>query len=358
MGAADQSPRIVVLGGDGIGPEIVSAARRLLEAIGRFEFLERPVGGASIDEHGTALTDEVLETCRGADAVLLGAVGGPKWDTTDPDAPRPEQGLLGLRKGLGLYANLRPVRPSPALVDASPLRPDRISGTDLLVVRELTGGIYFGESGREGDRAHDDCEYTVSEIERISRVAFDAARRRGGGDGQPRVTSVDKANVLETSRLWRETVDRVAADYGDVELDHMLVDNAAMQLVSSPSRFDVILTENMFGDILSDESAMLTGSLGMLPSASLGADGPGLFEPVHGSAPDIAGTGTANPLATFLSVAMMLRHGLDLPDEAEAIEAAVDAALERGLRTPDLAGPGEDAVGTEEMTAAVVEGLD
>jgi 3-isopropylmalate dehydrogenase len=357
MNAAEQSPRIVVLAGDGIGPEILSAARGLLEAIGDFEFVEHPVGGTSIDEHGTALTDEVLEECRGADAVLLGAVGGPKWDTTDPGAPRPEQGLLALRKGLGLYANLRPVRPSPALVDASPLRPDRISGTDLLVVRELTGGIYFGESGRDGDRAHDDCEYSVAEIERISHVAFDAARRRGGSDGGPRVTSVDKANVLETSRLWRETVERVAREYGDVELDHMLVDNAAMQLVANPARFDVILTENMFGDILSDESAMLTGSLGMLPSASLGADGPGLFEPVHGSAPDIAGTGTANPLATFLSVAMMLRHGLGVPDQASAIEAAVDAALERGLRTPDLAGPASETVGTDEMTAAVIEGL-
>jgi 3-isopropylmalate dehydrogenase len=357
MSAADQAPRIVVLPGDGIGPEIVSAARRLLDAIGEFEFVEHPVGGASIDRDGTPLTDEVLDACRGADAVLLGAVGGPKWDTTDPDAPRPEQGLLGLRKGLGLYANLRPVRPSPALVDASPLRPDRISGTDLLVVRELIGGIYFGDSGRDGDRAHDDCEYTVGEVERIARVAFDAAQRRRGEDGAPRVTSVDKANVLETSRLWRETVERVAADYPGVELDHMLVDNAAMQLVANPARFDVILTENMFGDILSDESAMLTGSLGMLPSASLGAEGPGLFEPVHGSAPDIAGHGIANPLATFLSVAMMLRHGLAMDDRARAIETAVDAALERGLRTPDLARPGEEAVGTEEMTAAVVDAL-
>src|SRR3954447_11799165 len=351
------APRIVLLPGDGIGPEIVAATQRLLEALGAFEFEERLMGGCSIDAHGTALTDEVLEACRGADAVLLGAVGGPKWDTTDPDAPRPEQGLLGLRKGLGLYANLRPVRPSPALVDASPLRPDRIAGTDLLVVRELTGGIYFGASGREGDTAHDDCEYTVAEVERISRVAFDAARRRGGSDGGPRVTSVDKANVLETSRLWRETVQRLAADYDDVELDHMLVDNAAMQLVAAPARFDVILTENLFGDILSDESAMLTGSLGMLPSASLGADGPGLFEPVHGSAPDIAGSGTANPLATFLSVAMMLRHGLDMADRANAIEAAVDSALERGLRTPDLALQDDEAVGTEEMTSDVIEAL-
>jgi 3-isopropylmalate dehydrogenase len=358
MTAADLRKRIALLPGDGIGPEIVGAARRVLEALGDFEFEEYLVGGASIDERGTALTDDVLQACRGADAVLLGAVGGPKWDTTDPDAPRPEQGLLGLRKGLGLYANLRPVRPSPALVDASPLRPDRIAGTDLLVVRELTGGIYFGDSGREDDRAHDDCEYSVAEIERIARTAFDAALRRADGGNGARVTSVDKANVLETSRLWRETVERVASDYPAVELDHMLVDNAAMQLVASPARFDVILTENMFGDILSDESAMLTGSLGMLPSASLGGDGPGLFEPVHGSAPDIAGQGSANPLATFLSVAMMLRHGLGMEDAAAAIEAAVDAALECGLRTPDLAREGEESVGTEEMTAAVIDGLD
>ena len=356
------SHRVVVLPGDGIGPEIVAAAERVLDALGGVETEERIVGGASIDAHGTALTDEVLEDCRQADAVLLGAVGGPKWDTTDPDAPRPEQGLLGLRKGLGLYANLRPVRPSPSLVSASPLREERIAGTDLLVVRELTGGIYFGESGRDGDTAHDDCLYTVAEIERIARVAFAAARRRAiGGDGPPRVTSVDKANVLETSRLWRETVTRVAEEYDDVELDHMLVDNTAMQLVAAPSRFDVIVTENMFGDILSDESAMLTGSLGMLPSASLGADGPGVFEPVHGSAPDIAGEGVANPLATFLSTAMLLRDGLDRPDDAAAIEHAVEDALGRGLRTPDLAS-GDDTdyvveVGTEEMTDAVLEAL-
>jgi 3-isopropylmalate dehydrogenase len=356
--ATDLRPRIALLPGDGIGPEIVAAARRLLEAVGRFELTEHTVGGASIDLHGTALTDEVLETCRRSDAVLFGAVGGPKWDSTDPGAPRPEQGLLSLRKGLGLYANLRPVRPSPALVDASPLRPERLAGTDLLVVRELTGGIYFGDSGRDEDRAHDTCEYSVVEIERIARVAFDAAERRAAGDSRkPRVTSVDKANVLETSRLWRQTVERVAGEHPEVELEHMLVDNAAMQLVSGPARFDVILTENMFGDILSDEAAMLTGSLGMLPSASLGADGPGLFEPVHGSAPDIAGRGIANPLATFLSVAMMLRHGLDRPDEAAAIEAAADSALEGGLRTPDLARPGDDEVGTGEMTAAVIGAL-
>jgi 3-isopropylmalate dehydrogenase len=353
--AADLRARIALLPGDGIGPEIVSAARRLLETVGEFEFIEHPVGGASIDLHGTALTDEVLEACRRSDAVLLGAVGGPKWDTTDPGAPRPEQGLLALRKGLGLYANLRPVRPSPALLDASPLRPERLEGTDLLVVRELTGGIYFGDSGRDGDRAHDTCEYSVAEIERIASVAFDAAERRAAGESRaPLITSVDKANVLETSRLWRETVERLAREHPTVELEHVLVDNAAMQLVANPARFDVILTENMFGDILSDESAMLTGSLGMLPSASLGDDGPGLFEPVHGSAPDIAGRGIANPLATFLSVAMMLRHGLDRPGEAAAIEAAVDSALEGGLRTPDLARPGDDEVGTGEMTAAVV----
>jgi 3-isopropylmalate dehydrogenase len=365
-------PRIVVLPGDGIGPEIVAATIELLNTLGEFEFDERLMGGCSIDAHGTALTDEVLEACRGADAVLLGAVGGPKWDTTDPSAPRPEQGLLGLRKGMGLYANLRPVRPSPALIDASPLRQDRIAGTDLLVVRELTGGIYFGDSGREGDVAHDTCTYSAGEIERIARTAFEAARRRAAGSGRkPKVTSVDKANVLETSRLWREVVGRVAPEYDDVELDHLLVDNAAMQLVSRPADFDVIVTENLFGDILSDESAMLTGSLGMLPSASLGADGaPGLFEPVHGSAPDIAGKGIANPLATFLSAAMMLRHGFGRADDAARVEAAVDAVLERGLRTPDLASggagsatppmsdlPAEVEVGSAEMTSAVLQEL-
>jgi 3-isopropylmalate dehydrogenase len=315
--------RIVLLPGDGIGPEIVAAARRLLGALGEFEFSEELMGGCSIDEHGVALTDEVLDACRSADAVLLGAVGGPKWDTTDPDAPRPEQGLLGLRKGMGLYANLRPVRPSPALVGASPLREDRIAGTDLLVVRELTGGIYFGDSGRDGDVAHDTCEYTVAEIERIARVGFESARRRAeGADRVPRVTSVDKANVLETSRLWREVVGRIAPDFPDVELEHLLVDNAAMQLVSRPADFDVIVTENLFGDILSDESAMLTGSLGMLPSASLGAAGdPGLFEPVHGSAPDIAGQGIANPIAAILSAALMLDF-LGDHDRADRIRSA------------------------------------
>ena len=306
-----------------------------------------PFGGASIDAHGTPLHDDVLARCRDADAVLLGAVGGPRWDTTDPQAPRPEQGLLGLRKGLGLYANLRPVRPVPALYDASPLRRDRIEGTSLLVVRELTGGIYFGARGRDDDGAYDTCTYSVGEIERIVRVAFEAA--------EARVTSVDKANVLETSRLWREIVTGVhSREYPHIRLEHMLVDNAAMQLVAAPRHFDVIVTENMFGDILSDEAAMLTGSIGMLPSASLGTAGaPGLFEPVHGSAPDIAGTGAANPLAMILSAAMLLRHGLSRPAEAAAVESAVDRALESGLRTADLGG----SATTAEATRAVLDGL-
>jgi 3-isopropylmalate dehydrogenase len=338
---------IVTLPGDGIGPEIMAAARRLLERLGDFELDEQLVGGASIDAHGTALTDEVLETCRNSDAVLLAAVGGPKWDSTDPQAPRPEQGLLGLRKGLGLYANLRPVKPATALLDSSPLKRELIEGTDLLVVRELTGGIYFGDQGRrevDGSvSAYDTCVYSEQEIERIAEVGFRFARTK--------VTSVDKANILETSRLWRETVEKVAARHEGTPLDHLLVDNAAMQLVSRPTSFDVILTENMFGDILSDEAAMLTGSIGMLPSASVGAPGtPGLFEPVHGSAPDIAGTGTANPLAMFGSVAMMLRYGLGRQDDAAAVESAVDSALANGLRTKDLGG---DAT-TEQATDAVL----
>jgi 3-isopropylmalate dehydrogenase len=337
--------RVVTLPGDGIGPEIMAAAERLLERVGDFELDERLLGGASIDAHGTALTDETLEGCRDADAVLLAAVGGPKWDSTDPDAPRPEQGLLGLRKGLGLFANLRPVRPSPALLDASPLKRERLEGTDLLVVRELTGGIYFGESGRRNGEAFDTCVYSAAEVERIARVAFRLARRK--------VTSVDKANVLDTSRLWREVAEGVAREHGQIEFEHLLVDNAAMQLLARPSQFDVILTENLFGDILSDEAAMLTGSLGMLPSASIGGSGPGLFEPVHGSAPDIAGTGKANPLAMFGSVAMMLRHGLGKEDEATGVESAVDRALGDGLRTPDLGG---DAT-TEDATRAVLANL-
>jgi 3-isopropylmalate dehydrogenase len=367
---------VVALPGDGIGPEVMKAALALLvtveEAFGaRFAVTELTIGGASIDEYGVALLPEVLERCRQADAVMLGAVGGPKWETTDPAAPRPEQGLLGLRKGLGLFANLRPVRPSPALVDASPLRPDLVAGADLIVVRELTGGIYFGDRGRSGGVAHDTSVYSAEEVERIARLAFETAlapSRRG------LVTSIDKANILETSRLWRETVERVGRDYPEVELEHMLVDNAAMQLIARPRDFDVLLTENMFGDILSDEAAMVAGSIGLLASASLGSDGPGLFEPVHGSAPDIAGRGVANPLAMFGSVALMLRHSFAMEGEAAAVESAVDRVLERGLRTPDLVagriyerpgerrpGPAEVSeevqVGTAEMTQAVVDEL-
>jgi 3-isopropylmalate dehydrogenase len=340
------SQRIVTLPGDGIGPEIMAPTLELLQRVGDFEFDEHVFGGASIDAHGVALTDEVLDACRRADAVLLAAVGGPKWDTTDPKAPRPEQGLLGLRKGLGLYANLRPVKPLPALYDASPLRRERIEGTDLLVVRELTGGIYFGEKTRTETSASDVCSYTTAEIERIARTAFAAARAK--------VSSVDKANVLETSRLWREVVSALhSREFPHVALEHVLVDNAAMQLVSAPRHFDVILTENMFGDILSDEAAMLTGSIGMLPSASLGSDGPGMFEPVHGSAPDIAGQGLANPLAMFLSAAMLLRHGLALENEAAAVESAVQGALDAGLRTVDLGG----AASTAQATQAVLDHL-
>jgi 3-isopropylmalate dehydrogenase len=338
------TPRIVLLPGDGIGPEITGPAVQVLDAVAAFEYEEHVFGGASIDAHGTALTDETLTACRTADAVLLAAVGGPKWDTTDPAMPRPEQGLLGLRKGLGLFANLRPVRPVPALYDASPLKRELIERTDLLVVRELTGGIYFGEKTRTDDTASDACVYTRTEIERIARVAFGAA--------QSRVTSVDKANVLETSRLWRAVVREIhAREFPNIELEHILVDNAAMKLIAAPRHFEVILTENMFGDILSDEAAMLTGSIGMLPSASLGVDGPGVFEPVHGSAPDIAGTGAANPLAMFLSAAMMLRHGLAMEAEATAVESAVDRALADGLRTPDLGGGASTAEATQAVLA-------
>jgi len=342
--------RIVTLPGDGIGPEIMASALEVLGRLGEFELEEHAFGGAAIDAHGVALTEETLAACRTADAVLLAAVGGPRWDSTDPSRPRPEQGLLGLRKGLGLYANLRPVKPLPALYGASPLKRERIEGTDLLVVRELTGGIYFGAKARTADMASDVCAYTRAEIERIARTAFKAARAK--------VSSVDKANVLETSRLWREVVSELhAREFPHIQLEHVLVDNAAMQLVAAPRHFDAILTENMFGDILSDEAAMITGSIGLLPSASLGdrdPPTPGLFEPVHGSAPDIAGTGAANPLAMLLSAAMMLRHGLGLPDAATAIESAVEKALDGGLRTPDLGG----ADGTERATRAVLENLE
>ena len=341
------APRVILLPGDGIGPEIIGPAVEVLKAVGaEIEYEEHLLGGASIDAHGTALTEETLSACRGAEGVLLGAVGGPKWDSTDAAKPRPEQGLLGLRKGLGLFANLRPVKPLPALYDASPLKRELIVGTDLLVVRELTGGIYFGEKTRSADSASDACVYTREEIERIARVAFGAARSR--------VTSVDKANVLETSRLWREVISELhGREFPNIELEHLLVDNAAMRLVSAPCHFEVIVTENMFGDILSDEAAMLTGSIGMLPSASLGSDGPGVFEPVHGSAPDIAGTGAANPLAMFLSAAMMLRHGLAMEAQAAEVELAVDRALADGLRTPDLGGGST----TADATRAVLKHL-
>jgi 3-isopropylmalate dehydrogenase len=338
---------IAVLPGDGIGPEITAPTLEILSRMGDFAFAEHPFGGASIDAHGTALTDETLAACRDADAVLLAAVGGPKWDTTDPNAPRPEQGLLGLRKALGLYANLRPVRAVEALLDASPLRREVVERTDMLVVRELTGGIYFGEKTRDAGSASDQCVYSVEEVERIARVGFGAARSK--------VTSVDKANVLETSRLWREVVRRVHADeFPHVELEHALVDSTAMKLITAPRHFDVILTENMFGDILSDEASVVTGSLGLLPSASIGASGPGLFEPVHGSAPDIAGQGIANPLAMFLSAALMFRHGLGREAEASALESAVDRALDQGLRTRDLGG----TASTAEATQAVLAHLD
>lgn len=349
--------KIALLPGDGIGPEVVAEGVRVLRAVAErwdhaLELNEGLIGGCALDARGTPLPPETLELCKSADAVLLGAVGGPRWD--NPDARlRPEQGLLGLRKELGVYANLRPVSVHPSLAAASPLRAERLEGVDLVFVRELTGGIYFGDKRREkvtgGERAVDECSYTTFEIERVTRVAAQLARTR-----RRKLTSVDKANVLETSRLWRSTVTRVLRDeFPDVALDHLLVDACAMQLLRDPRSFDVLVTENMFGDILSDESAMLTGSLGMLPSASLGAEGPGVFEPVHGSAPDIAGQGIANPLAMFLSAAMMLRHGFALENEAAAVESAVERALAEGLRTPDLGGEAT----TAQATRAVLQYL-
>ncbi|MFW5943214.1 MAG: 3-isopropylmalate dehydrogenase [Chloroflexota bacterium] len=359
--------RIVALPGDGIGPEVTEAALAVLEAVGQafghtFEIEERLLGGCAIDETGEALPEETREACLAADAVLLGAVGGPKWD--DPTAAvRPEQGLLGLRKTLGLYANLRPVTPHPSLLEASPLRPERLQGVDLLVLRELTGGIYFGQpqERREVDGewlALDTMVYREHEIARIAHLAFRTARGRRG-----RVTSVDKANVLESSRLWRQTVETVAQEYPDVTLEHLLVDAAAMHLLSRPASFDVVVTANLFGDILTDEASMLTGSMGNLPSASLGEaqNGHGcprgLYEPIHGSAPDIAGEGIANPVGTILSLALLLRHSLGLEREATAVEAAVERALLRGHRTMDLAADGERAIGTREMTAVIVGAL-
>ncbi len=357
--------QIAVLPGDGIGPEIVAEAVKVLRAVAhrfghRFEMKEYPVGGAAYDRCGDCLPDETLAACKSADAILLGAVGGPKWDRL-PVSQRPERrALLTLRSELGLFANLRPAKVWDALKGASPLREEIVSaGIDMLIVRELTGGAYFGEKGRgDGGRsAYDVTPYSVHEIERVARVAFEAARRRFP-QGRPKVTSVDKANVLETSRLWRETVTALhAAEYADVELEHLYVDNAAMQLVRAPSRFDVILTENMFGDILSDEASQITGSIGMLPSASVGASGGGLYEPIHGSAPDIAGKGIANPLATILSAAAMLRHAFGLGAEADAIEHAVASVLARGLRTADIADQGGASISTSAMGDAVAEAV-
>jgi 3-isopropylmalate dehydrogenase len=330
--------RIAVLGGDGIGPEVVAEGVRVLRAVGdafghQFDLTEAPFGGIAIDLHGDPLPADTLKLCLEADAVLLGAIGGPKWSA--PNAPvRPEQGLLGLRKQLGVYANLRPVKVHPALVDASTLKPEVLKGVDLIFVRELTGGIYFGEKRRDVNGAVDVCTYTVAEVERIVRAAARLAQRR-----RRKLTSIDKSNVLETSRLWREVTERVMrAEFPDVSVEHILVDAAAMHLIRRPKDFDVLVTENMFGDILTDEASMLAGSLGLLPSASLGEGKRGLYEPIHGSAPDIAGKGIANPFGTIYSVALLLRHSLGLTAEADALEAAADRALSDGARTPDLGG--------------------
>jgi 3-isopropylmalate dehydrogenase len=350
--------KIITLPGDGIGPEVTRQAVRVLEQIATqfnhtFEFEEHLIGGCAMDATGEPLSDATLDACRRADAVLLGAVGGPRWD--DPRAKtRPEAGLLGLRKGLQLFANLRPVKPHPALAHASPLKPERIAGVDFIVVRELTGGLYFGKPQGRFDanghtRAVDTMEYTDVEIKRIVELACDLAQARRG-----KVTSVDKANVLASSRLWHEIADAVARDHPQVKLDHLLVDTCAMRLVAAPASFDVIVTENTFGDILTDEAAVLVGSMGLLPSASLGAGKLGVYEPIHGSAPDIAGKGIANPIGAILSAAMLLRHSLDLPHEADAIERAVDRAIGEGCRTADLAREGERALSTREMCDEVI----
>ena len=357
-GAGSMTYRIAVLPGDGIGPEVTREAVRVLEAVGaaagiRFEFVEAPIGGAAVDATGDPFPPETEQACLAADAILLGAVGGPRWDR-EPVARRPESGLLRLRKGVGAYANLRPVRVHPALAGRGPLRPEVVGGgIDILIVRELTGGLYYGERGVQqepfGERAYDTMVYTTPEIERVVRMAFQLARGR-----RRRVISVDKSNVLETSRLWRRVTEAVAEEFGDVELEHMLVDNAAMQLVRNPGRFDVLVTENTFGDILSDLGAALCGSLGLLPSASLGLPGrPPLFEPVHGSAPDIAGRGIANPLGAIASAAMMLRYAFGLEREARAVEEAVDDLLAAGPWTPDIAPPGAPVAGTEDVGRAV-----
>jgi len=353
--------RITLLPGDGIGPEITAVARQLLDAVSRrhgFEltFDEQPIGGVAIDATGVPLPESTLEACRRSDAVLLAAIGSPRFDAL-PREQRPETGLLALRAGLGLFANLRPVKIMPALIGASTLRPEVIEGVDLLVVRELTGGVYFGlPKGRvEADgvvRAFNTMAYTDAEIDRIARVGFDLARQRGG-----RLCSVDKANVLDVSQLWRDRVEAIHAGYADVVLSHMYVDNAAMQLVRNPRQFDVLLTSNLFGDILSDEAAMLSGSIGMLPSASLGSGGPGLFEPIHGSAPDIAGQDRANPMAMVLSAAMMLRIGLAQEAAAAELESAVDRVLSAGYRTGDLMAEGCSEVGCREMGERLLAAL-
>jgi len=348
---------ITLLPGDGIGPEVVAEAVRVLEVVaGRrghsFNFTGRLMGGCSIDKYGSSLTDETLADCKASDAVLLGAVGGPKWD--DPAArDRPERGLLALRKGLGVFANLRPVKVHPALVDSSPLKPEKLQDVDILVVRELTGGLYFGQpklrDSKDGhERAVDTLEYYDFEICRVLQLAFRLARGR-----KKKVTSVDKANVLESSRLWRQIADEVGAENKDVELEHMLVDTAAMKLITAPMGMDVLVTENMFGDILTDEAGVLAGSMGMLPSASLGEAGPGLYEPVHGSAPDIAGRGIANPIGTILSAAMLLRHSLKLEAEAASIEKAVDETITAGARTADLGG----TLTTRQMADEIIKHL-
>lgn len=357
-----QNFKVIVLPGDGVGPEITAQAVKVLKKIESetslsFEFSEGLVGGKAIDELGKPIAEDMLEECRHSQAVLLGAVGGPKWDTTDPSKSRPEQGLLALRKELGLFANLRPVKMFLSLAESSTLKPEVVNDIDMIVVRELTGGLYFGKSERvKSDgfiAAYDTMIYKEDEIERIVRLAFQIAKER-----RKKVTSVDKANVLESSRLWREVTDRVAGDFPDITLNNQLVDNTAMQLIRNPRQFDVLVTENMFGDILSDEAAMLTGSIGMLPSASLGASGVSLFEPIHGSAPDIAGMDVANPLATILSVAMMLRYSVKDRGAASDVERAVEAVLDDGYRTKDIAQPGCKTVGTEEMGDLVTEAIE
>jgi len=348
---------IVLLPGDGIGPEVVAEAVRVLNAIAQkfghtFEFTERLMGGCSIDAYGSSLTDETLSDCQKSDAVLLGAVGGPKWD--DPSAKdRPERGLLALRKGLGVFANLRPVKVHPALIDSSPLKPEKLKGVDILVIRELTGGLYFGQpKGRsEVDghvRAVDTLEYHDYEVQRVVELAFQLAAGR-----RKKVTSVDKANVLESSRLWRQIATSIGKAHPDIVLDHVLVDTASMKLITGPAAFDVVVTENMFGDILTDEASVLAGSMGMLPSASLGSSGPGLYEPIHGSAPDIAGKGIANPIGTILSAAMLLQHSLKLDAEAQLVEDAVEQVITDGCRTADLGG----ALSTRQMADEIIARL-